>query len=288
MAETDLHISERLRNLLPPLTPDERKQLKANIEADGRVREPLLFWNHGDRNIVVDGMHRWEIVRWTDIPYETQEMNFASYEDVEIWILNHQLGRRNLLKPSDIRKVIGELYNRTKRQDKGHGDQKSGYQNDTPILTAAQEVAEKAGISPATVKRDGARVDIEAKLTKAANAIADKATDAEVKALAKLDSSDQDQVARSIRTGQAKTVKEALKGIKPSGGSTKPPKATPPNKNSRSSWYKKWNTAIGPLCRLVDKIAEELGESKCDSQNTVQDHLNVATEEMMDWLGVKR
>jgi hypothetical protein len=156
------------------------------------------------------------------------------------------------------------------------------------LLDAAQNVAEKAGVSPKTVKRDGARVETVAKLTKAAQGVAEKATDAEVKSLAKLDSGTQDQVARAVRTGQAKTVKEAMKGFK-APEPTKPPKASkPPKKYDRSFWYKQWNTSIGPLCRLVDKIAADLGESKCDSQKTVQDHLNVATEEMMDWLGVKR
>lgn len=208
--ETDLHISERLRKLLPPLTTDEKKQLKENIEADGKVRDVILYWHDGTKNVVTDGMHRWEIVRGTDTPYETEEMYFESYEDAELWILNHQLGRRNLLKPSDVRKLRGELYNRLKRKDGGHGNQRSGYQNDTPIETAAEVVATKSGVSPITVKRDGARVEAIEKLTKSARTISDKATDAEIKLLAKLSEPEQDTVARAVRTGQAKSVKEAV------------------------------------------------------------------------------
>lgn len=70
------------------------------------------------------------------------------------------------------------------------------------------------------------------------------------------------------------------------GNGKKPDK--PPKKYDRAFWYKQWQQSIGPLCRLVDKIAHDLGESKCQSQTVVQDHLNVATEEMMEWLGVKR
>lgn len=61
----------------------------------------------------------------------------------------------------------------------------------------------------------------------------------------------------------------------------------PPKKNSRADWYKEWNSAIGPLVRLVDKIANALGEQG-ESQKVVQDHLNVATEEMQEWLGVNK
>ena len=71
MTETDLLFAERLRKLLPPLTPEERQQLKENIESDGRVRDPILFWHDGNRNVVIDGMHRWDIVRGTPIPYRT-------------------------------------------------------------------------------------------------------------------------------------------------------------------------------------------------------------------------
>lgn len=63
---------------------------------------------------------------------------------------------------------------------------------------------------------------------------------------------------------------------------------TPPKQLDRSAWYKQWDLSIGPLVRLVDKIAGAVGESKCESQRTVQEHLNIATEEMMDWMGVKK
>ncbi len=123
MTETDLHIAERLRKLLPPPTPEERQQLKENIESDGRVRDPILFWHDGKRNVVIDGMHRWDIVRGTPIPYRTERMHFDNYEEAEVWILNHQLGRRNLLNPTEIRNVRGELYNRLKTTH--GGDRKS-------------------------------------------------------------------------------------------------------------------------------------------------------------------
>lgn len=297
MPETDLHISERLRKLLPSLTSEERKQLKANIESDGRVQDKILWWNDGERNVVCDGMHRWEIVRGTDIPYETSEMHFTDYEEVEIWILNHQLGRRNLLKPSDIRKIVGELYNRLKSQRGGDHtaqSERAKGQNDTLVSTsggkAAAELAEKAGVSASTVKRHGARVEAESKLSKAAQFAAEKLTDADVKILAKLDFGTQDQVARHLRTGQAKTVKEAMKlsGFKPPEASKPDKPKTPPKKYDRSFWYKQWNTSIGPLCRLVDKIGTEVGEIHGARHKAVKAALETATQNMIDWMGVKR
>lgn len=229
MQEQDLHIVERLKKLLPAHRPEERAQLEANIKADGRVRDPILYWNDGKRNVVVDGMTRFEIVRGTAIPFKTEPVEFADYEAAELWILDHQLGRRNLLDPAAVRTIRGEMYNRLKRPDAGHGDQKSGGQNVPPITEAAEEVAKKAGVSARTVKRDGARVAALNKLTKAARDVAEKATDAEVKALARLDEAAQTAVARAVRVGQAKTIKDAIKqagggrvGRKESDGTDKP------------------------------------------------------------------
>lgn len=68
-----------------------------------------------------------------------------------------------------------------------------------------------------------------------------------------------------------------------------PPKRTgkPPKQFDKSHWFKQWQQAIGPVVRLVDKIAAEHGNSKCDSQKVVQDHLQIATEEMQEWMGVE-
>ena len=72
---------------------------------------------------------------------------------------------------------------------------------------------------------------------------------------------------------------------------SEPPKkagAEPPKNLDRSGYLKEWDRAIGPLVRLVDKIAKGVGESKCEHHKTVQEHLNIATEEMMEWLKPKK
>ena len=250
----DLHISERLRKLLPGLTKEEQKQLRANIEEDGRVLAPILWWFDGERNVIVDGMHRWPVVEETGCPYQARKVEVTSYEEAEIWILNHQLGRRNLLKPAEIRKIRGELYNREKRKDAGHGkQQKAGGQIVPPLPDAAEKIGEKAGVSSRTVKRDAARVDALAGLTKAARTAAEKATDAELKSLSRLSAEGQNSVARAIRVGQAQTVKGAIKvtGAKPAKPEKpkRKSKPKPPKKYERSHWMKQWNQAIGPLCR---------------------------------------
>lgn len=213
--ETDLHISKRLKAILPPLTEEERTQLEANIKADGRLTDAILYWHDGERNVVIDGMHRWQIVKGTDIPYTTRKLDFEDYTAAEIWILDHQLGRRNLLEPSAIRTLRGELYNRIKAQRGGdHKSEKSNGQNVPLIGDAAEIVAEKAGVSERTVRRDGARVAAIEGLTKAAQVVAKELSDKEITTLAKLTDDQQDRVARLIRTKSAAGVGDALSKAK--------------------------------------------------------------------------
>ena len=60
---------------------------------------------------------------------------------------------------------------------------------------------------------------------------------------------------------------------------------TPPRQFDRSHWLKQWDNSIGPLCRLVDKIAENVGESHCPSHDAIQSQLQAATDEITEWMG---
>ncbi len=266
----DLHIADRLRKLLPGLTPEERQRLKANIEDDGLLIDPIAYWYVGKRNVVVDGMHRWEIVRGTDIPYRTQLMFFASYEEAELWILNHQLGRRNLLDPAAIRKIRGELYNRLKTPQGGdHVSQEAKGQIDPLLGVAAAKVARKAGVSASTVKRDGARVEALAGLTKPAQKAAEKASDKDIKALSRMSEADQNSVARAVRVGQSPTVGAAIRatGAKPE----KAAKATKPDYGKCSNCAgTKWKVGEdGVVCsRCNQPHGEPAGHVDKDRQTT--------------------
>ena len=68
-----------------------------------------------------------------------------------------------------IKVKIGELlpltpYNRTKRDDGGHGDQKSDGQNVRP--NAAETLAEQHGVSEKTIRRDGKKAEALEQLAK--------------------------------------------------------------------------------------------------------------------------
>ena len=67
----------------------------------------------------------------------------------------------------------------------------------------------------------------------------------------------------------------------PKKANGKPPKQFP-----RSHWFRQWELAIGPVCRLVDKIAEEVREKHDPHHEAAQEFLEKATEEMMAWMKV--
>jgi N6-adenosine-specific RNA methylase IME4 len=95
-----MKILQELESLIPPLSNEEFKQLERNILEEG-IREPLITWN----NILIDGHNRYRIAQEHDINYETLEKEFENLNDVKIWMVNNQLGRRNL---QDF--VRGELF----------------------------------------------------------------------------------------------------------------------------------------------------------------------------------
>jgi len=95
-----MKILQELESLIPPLSNEEFKQLERNILEEG-IREPLITWN----GILIDGHNRYRIAQEHDINYETLEKDFENLNDVKIWMVNNQLGRRNL---QDF--VRGELY----------------------------------------------------------------------------------------------------------------------------------------------------------------------------------
>ena len=106
-----MQILKELEVLIPPLTSEEFKQLERNILEEG-IRDPLVTWN----GILVDGHNRYRIAQEYDIDFVTVEKEFADMNAVKEWMVNNQLGRRNL--PEFVR---GELlsYVRDLLKEKG-------------------------------------------------------------------------------------------------------------------------------------------------------------------------
>lgn len=101
----ELKIDPELKDLLPPLTEEEYKQLEKNIVENGFDNNfPIMEW-HG---YIVDGHNRYSICRKHNIDYVVGTLAYETKDEVIEWMLDIQLGRRNL---TPIQKIsIAEKY----------------------------------------------------------------------------------------------------------------------------------------------------------------------------------
>lgn len=92
-------IDPEFEALIPPLTKDEFNQLRENIIEANEVYDPLITWN----GTLIDGHNRWRIIQDNPgISYKTTEVIFLNRNEAKLWIINNQLGRRNLEKSDAI------------------------------------------------------------------------------------------------------------------------------------------------------------------------------------------
>jgi len=86
-----LKIDEELRDLLPPMEDEEHKRLEESIVKLG-CQTPLFVW-HG---YIADGHNRYGICQKHKIPFDILELAIDNKSDVMLWMMDGQLGRRNL------------------------------------------------------------------------------------------------------------------------------------------------------------------------------------------------
>lgn len=120
------------------------------------IRDPLVVWKQEDGTmILLDGHNRMKIsAEHGGIPYRIVEKEFESRDDAKIWILQNQVGRRNIDKwvKYDLMKMLRDLITSKAKQriiDGAKG---------TPILAEAKgeardKLAEMVGVGHTTLKK---------------------------------------------------------------------------------------------------------------------------------------
>lgn len=144
----ELRINPEFRELIHPLSEIEFKQLEKNILGEG-IRDPLCVWE----GTLIDGHHRYQIAQKHNLAFETKELPLNSADDVELWMINNQLGKRNLT-PDQFNYFIGLKYEQEK---KSHGGDRKSNDHFDHLITA-EKIAEEHNISAPTVRRAGALV----------------------------------------------------------------------------------------------------------------------------------
>jgi hypothetical protein len=167
MKPTDIAIDEEFRDLIPPLSKDEKTRLEDSLASCGML-SPLIVWKHEGQTILVDGHNRlelWKKRNGFDESFEflTTELVLGDREIAKEWIIKNQLGRRNL-SPEDYGILVGLLYN-SRKKAKPNPTGKNQHtevrnQNDPQPKNdkTAEVIAKETNTSPATVKRRGKEV----------------------------------------------------------------------------------------------------------------------------------
>ncbi|WP_452233329.1 hypothetical protein [Larkinella insperata] len=156
--KSQLTVLDVLKNLIPPLTPDEQQQLEQNILKHG-IKDPLTIWetssevvgvDNGAKPVfvLVDGHNRYDLSQKHKLDFRINLVQFGSLDEVKEYMINYQLGRRNL-SPEQISYLRGMRYLQQKSQ------RGSNLLAPTPQVNVSEALAKEYGVSSRTIKRDG-------------------------------------------------------------------------------------------------------------------------------------
>jgi hypothetical protein len=144
-----LKIDPEIQYLCKPLDREAYHLLEMDIDKKGCI-DPIIYWE--DNDIIVDGHNRFEICSRLGKEIKYVPMSFETKEDVMNYVIDHQLGRRNL---SDLEKsyLRGRRY-LTEKKAAHRPNSPELHQNDGVTGETAQKIAVKTGVSQATIERD--------------------------------------------------------------------------------------------------------------------------------------
>lgn len=138
-------IDPELQKIMPELSEEEYKELEESLLTDGYKGAPIIVWKQ--KGIIVDGHNRYSICQKHDIPFEIKELEFDGQDDVVMWMLRAQLGRRNLepLQRVQIVDKFRPLYQKKAKanQVNAGGDKKSENYKKSVTANLPQAVEEK-------------------------------------------------------------------------------------------------------------------------------------------------
>jgi hypothetical protein len=145
----DIEILSELEEFIVSLQKEEYTQLENNLLKEG-CREPLVIWEKANKNILIDGHNRYKICIKHSISFKIRKLEFDNIGDVKIWIINNQLGRRNL-NTDQLSYYRGLKYESIKKGRGGYSYVESKGQNGP---STAEIVAKEFKVSVNTIKRD--------------------------------------------------------------------------------------------------------------------------------------
>ena len=154
MRISELKIDPDFRDCLPKLTQEEFDQLEQNILEYG-VQSPLIIW----RGYIIDGHNRYAVCFNNNIKeVPVREEYFADKDDALRWILENQLGRRNLTDfgRNEIALRYKEIIAKKAKETQGARTDLTSWSNDQKVaepINTRTEIAKIAGTNDSSVRR---------------------------------------------------------------------------------------------------------------------------------------
>ena len=151
--QLNITINDELRSFVDPLTDIEYAALERSLQAEG-CRDALVLW----RDTLIDGHNRYEICQKHGIPFRTvHNNNFASLEDVMLWMIDNHLARRSV---SDFQRGVLALRKKelvaarvVERAPEEEGGNDAAADDTSPPWNTREDVARAARVSSNTISQ---------------------------------------------------------------------------------------------------------------------------------------
>jgi ParB-like chromosome segregation protein Spo0J len=156
----DLIIDSEFKELLPPLTEDQKEELEKDILKNGCL-SPLVVWN----KTLIDGHHRYDICIKHNIQFDLIQMEFKDKLEAMEWAWMHQKNRRNLTKYelAQIALKFKPVIEAKAKENQGKRNDLTSVRNLTKvndentreiaIIDTKKELAKIAGVSHDTIHK---------------------------------------------------------------------------------------------------------------------------------------
>lgn len=153
-------ILEELKNLIQPLQEEEFQGLEKNIIENG-CKDSLIIWQTTEKIInpdsiiddetfvLIDGHNRYEICQIYHISFNIVLMFFASLQEAKNYMLDLQMGRRNLSQ-TQMAYYRGLRYNNEKITSK-----LDNFNKDIKDEKTSTKIAKQFNVDEKTIRRDG-------------------------------------------------------------------------------------------------------------------------------------
>lgn len=143
LSPMEIKINPEFEKLIPPLDEKELFMLKQSLWKEG-CRDALVIW----RGMILDGHHRYKYCKEKGLPFKVIERDFSTEDDAFVWMINNQMGRRNIETAAKIRLALkkeGILSKEAKKRSGFRSDLKGKVVEGIPLNNLPQDLAEGYG-----------------------------------------------------------------------------------------------------------------------------------------------